>query len=98
MPSIATRLKISMYYECSLKVSSCPPPLPPAGRSCLWSKGFQHSVIGRMLREIFKPEQRLPLSGKGNRHPAEWIIEIPNGNAHASVDLDARSHGLNTTS
>lgn len=51
-----------------------------------------------MLREILKPEQRHPLSGEGNRHPAEWIIEIPDGNAHASIDLDTCSHGLNTIS
>lgn len=47
-----------------------------------------------MLCEILKPEQRLALSREGHWHPAERIVEIPDGDAHASIDLNTGSHGL----
>lgn len=48
-----------------------------------------------MFCEIFKPEQRLALTGEGYRHPTEWVIEIPDCDTHASIDLNTGSHGLN---
>lgn len=47
-----------------------------------------------MLCEIFKPEQRLALAGKGHRHPAKWVIEVPDRDTHTCFNLDAGSHSL----
>lgn len=49
-----------------------------------------------MLGEVLKPEQGRALAGKDGRDPAEGVVEVPDGDADAAADLDARANGLDS--
>ena len=44
--------------------------------------------------EVGEPQSRVVLAREGSRHPAVRVIEVPDGDAHAPLDLDAGGDDL----
>jgi hypothetical protein len=52
------------------------------------------AIIGRVLLKVIKPEKSGTLALEDVRDPAEGIVEVPEGNAYAGLDLCAGGDGL----
>lgn len=52
------------------------------------------AIISRVLLKVLEPQRRGALALEHVGHPAEGVIEVPDGDADAGVDLDAGADGL----
>lgn len=73
--------------------------LPPLARLALLGavlESLLHAVVGGVLAPVLKPEEGSTLAGENIGHPAEGVIEIPDGDTDAALDLDASANSLLT--
>ncbi len=47
-----------------------------------------------MLGEVLEPQRSVALGREDSGHPAEGVIEIPEGDANAALNLDASTDDL----
>lgn len=52
------------------------------------------TIVGRVLLKVLEPQQRGALALKDVGDPAEGVVEVPDGDADAGVDLDTGADGL----
>lgn len=57
-------------------------------------QSLHDTIIGRVLAKVIEPEKSSALAGEDGRDPAEGVIKVPDGDADASVDLDAGADDL----
>lgn len=57
-------------------------------------QSLNDTVVSRVGAEVVEPEKSGALTGEDEGDPAEGIIEVPDGDTDAPVDLDASSDGL----
>ena len=51
------------------------------------------TIVGRVLLKVLEPQQRGALALKDVGDPAEGVVEVPDGDADAGVDLDTGADG-----
>lgn len=61
-------------------------------------QSLNHTVVGRVLGKVLKPQESGALSREHVGHPAEGVVQIPDGDADAGLDLDASTDGLDEVS
>lgn len=66
----------------------------PVVSPSLVGQSLDDAVVGRVLAEVLEPEKGGTLALENEGDPAEGVIEIPDGDTDASVDLDACSDDL----
>ena len=65
-----------------------------ATRLCRILERIQNAKVGRVGSEVLEPEQGIALAGENVGHPAEGVVEVPEGNTDAGVDLGASADSL----
>ena len=55
---------------------------------------LDNGIVGRVLLEVLKPQQSVTLTFEHIGNPAEGVIEVPEGDTNAGIDLDAGTNGL----
>jgi hypothetical protein len=60
----------------------------------LVGQSLDHAVVGGVLGEVLKPQQRGALALENEGNPAERVIKVPDGDADAAADLDAGTDNL----
>jgi len=57
-------------------------------------KSLNNTIVRRVLREVGEPETSSALAREDVGHPAKGVVEIPEGDADAALDLDAGADNL----
>jgi hypothetical protein len=65
--------------------------------SGLVGQRLDDAVVGGVLCEVGEPEQRLTLAGEVVGHPGEGVVEVPDSDTDAALDLDASTDDLSQT-
>lgn len=69
-------------------------PLLLVTQPCSILQRGQNAVVRWMQTEIFEPQKCVAFAGKDVRDPAERVVEVPESDADAGVDLGASANDL----